>query len=83
MKILKISQLQIQGLEEPVKNSELIKENLLKQFLLIQILFQRLSVLILLLVIEHIFLNMQLINQSARCWMYALSLQKNIRKLFI
>ena len=30
MKILKISQLQIQGLEEPVKNSELIKENLLK-----------------------------------------------------
>ncbi|MEC7745200.1 MAG: nitrilase-related carbon-nitrogen hydrolase [Pseudomonadota bacterium] len=29
-KILKISQLQIQGLEEPVKNSELIKENLLK-----------------------------------------------------
>ena len=30
MKILKISQLQIQGLEEPVKNAELIKENLLK-----------------------------------------------------
>ena len=27
-KILKISQLQIQGSEEPVKNSELIKENL-------------------------------------------------------
>jgi len=30
MKILKISQLQIQGLEEPVKNAELIKVNLLK-----------------------------------------------------
>ena len=70
-KILKISQLQIQGLEEPVKNSELIKENLLKTIPFNPDIFQRLSVLILLLVIEHIFLNMQLINQSARCWMYA------------
>ena len=50
MKILKISQLQIQGLEEPVKNAELIKENLLKT---IQINLSFFTYLIMLLMVQY------------------------------